>query len=64
MVGCFAEEWDLFITKIYQGNINLCAKLDKPVWDFNAREGQVTARLAYHSIVLNSNFIGCNWWVN
>ena len=62
LVVCFADEWDLFISKLYQGNINMCAKSDKLVWDFNASEGQVTATLAYLSLVLNIGFIGSDWW--
>ena len=39
LVGCLAEEWDRYISNLYQGNISLSSNLDKLVWAFNAREG-------------------------
>ena len=58
LVGCFVDEWDLFISKLYQGNITLGDKPDKLVWTVNAREGQVTASLVYSAIVLKRSFTG------
>ena len=64
LAGHFAEEWYLFISKLYHGNIMLNDKPDKLVWSVNAREGLVTASLAYRSIVLKSSFSGSEWWMN
>ena len=58
LVGCFANEWDLFISKLYQGNITLDDNPYKLMWTVNAREGQVTASLAYSVIVLKRSFTG------
>ena len=55
LVVCFADEWDLFISKLYQRNITLGDKPDKLVWIVNAREGQVTARLTYRFVIMNNN---------
>ena len=56
LAGHFVEEWDFFISKLYQWNIMLNDKPDKLVWSVNSREALVTASLDYHSIVLKRKF--------
>ena len=55
-------EWNLYVSKIYQGGINLCDKPHKLVWVYNKKNGSMTAMLAYHSMVMKGSIDGNVWW--
>ena len=56
------EEWNEYVSNIYQGGISLCDKIDKLVWVYNIKEGLVTAMLAYHSFCMEDSLAGTLWW--
>ena len=64
LAGMLAKEWDMYIYNLNQGNFTLSTKYDKMVWAFNAREGQVTAKLAHRSIILNNSYSETKWWMH
>ena len=62
LIGRFVEEWDRYISPLNHGNITRFYSDNKLVWSFNPRDGKVTTKLAYHSIIsIHSSYVS-HWW--
>ena len=62
LCGNLADEWEWFICSLNQGNIIYSDSAHKLVWDYNQRDGNVTAKLAYRSIISLHEPDFSEWW--
>ena len=51
IAGDWKDAWDAYTARLAQGGIHLTTQANSLAWDFNKKDGSLTAKLAYDRIV-------------